>query len=287
MFVEFKEKTFETYFVSELSRKSSSFYSPDQTDEFHLGFDAMFYIPWWRRHILRSDLGDGAWLRGITSSEVNDMGKHFNRVYPNLKANLFFQFKRPEFLTTQKAKEWKHWYSPYFRFSLYPHQHDILIDLSRCISGKARILYASPKLTRRDELIAAAKDKNVVEKTQLVEASKLAGHKKCTYSSTSNDALGHSEPEEIAAFLVSEFLQEIAYLDGENFTQSSKRIGREINESLAGRYEAKRILQSARSIVTDGWTNNMPQEFRDSWLDHLITVHAFSRAFGITTCLLS
>ncbi|MBW3245633.1 hypothetical protein KUV57_23650 [Epibacterium sp. DP7N7-1] len=286
MFVEFKEKTFESYFVSELSRKSKTFYCPDQTDELHLGFDSMFYIPYWRHHLSLRYFDVGAWLRGITPDEVASMGKHFNRAYPNLKANMFFQFKRPELLTTQNAKEWEHWSSPYFRFSLYQHQHDILIELSRCTSEKAKVLYAAPKLARTADLLNAAKGKKVIKKTQVVEASKLVGHKKCTYSSASNTALGHSEPEEIATFLVADFLEEMASLDGESFTQASKRVGSEIKEALVDSNDAKQILHSARSIATDGWVDDMPQEFRDSWLDQLITVHAFSRAFGITTCFL-
>lgn len=217
---------------------------------------------------------------------VNSMGKEFNRVFPDLKANLFFQFKRPEILTTKKAKEWKHWQSVYFRFSLYEHQHEILTDLSRCTSGKARVLYAAPKLSRTVDLIDAAKDNEIVKKTQLVPASRLAGHTKCTYSSTSNTAFGHSEPEELATFQIEGFIQEMATLSGENFTQSSKRIGSEINTALVGRSDAERILRSARSVATDGWADDMPQEFQDTWLDHLITIHAFSRAFGITTCLM-
>lgn len=286
LFVEFKEKTFESYFVSELSRKSKHFYCPDQTDEKHLGFDAMFYLPHWRHLLMRPSLRVGTWLNGITGSDVDLMGREFNRVFPDLKANLFFQFKRPEILTTPKAKEWKHWKSPYFRFSLYEHQHEILTDLSRCTSGKANVLYAAPKLSRAVELFDAAKNNKIVRKTQLVEASRLAGHKKCTYSNTSNTALGHSEPEEVATFLIGNFLEDMASLGGESFTQTSKRLGSEIKEALNNRNDAKRILHSARSIATDGWTDDMPQEFRDSWLDHLITVHAFSRAFGITTCFL-
>jgi hypothetical protein len=123
-------------------------------------------------------------------------------------------------------------------------------------------------------------------KTQVVEASKLERHKKCTYSSASTTALGHSEPEEVATFQIADFLEEVASLDDENFTQASKRVGSEIKSAFADSNDAKRILNSARSIATDGWADDMPQEFQDSWLDHLITIHAFSRAFGITTCLL-
>lgn len=286
LLVEFKEKTFESYFVTELSRKSKTFYCPDQTDELHLGFDAMFYLPYWRHLLSRRHLGFGDWLRGITPEEVNSMGAHFNRVCPDLKANLFFQFKRPEFLTTPKAKEWKYWNSSYYRFSLYEHQHDILIELSRCSSGRANVLYAAPKLARLGDLIDAAKQREVIKKTQMVEAHQLARHKKCTYSSKSKAALGHSEPEEVASFPISEFLENMASVKGETFTQTSKRVGTHIIEALSGKNDAQRILQSARSIATDGWTDDIPTDFRNSWLDHLITVHVFSRAFGITTCLL-
>lgn len=286
MFVQFKEKTFESYFVSELSRKAKTFYCPDQIDELHLGFDAMFFVPHWRYYFARDDLFKATWLRGITLREVNSMGKEFNRVFPDLKANLFFQFKRPEYLITHKAKEWKCWQRAYFRFSVYEHQHDILTNLSRTASDTARVLYAAPKLVQTEELIDAAKRKLVIEKTQLVEATRLAGHKKCTYSSTSNTALGHSEPEELTTFLIESFLQEIVSKDRENFTQISKRVGSEIKESLADKRDAKHILHSARSIATDGWTDEMPQEFQDTWFDHLITIHAFSKAFGITTCFL-
>ena len=286
MFIEFKEKTFESYFVSELSRKSNTFYCPDQADERHLGFDAMFNIPYWRYYFSLRSLDIGVWSKAITPDEVEAMGKHFNRVYPDIKANLFFQFKRPEFLTTKNAKEWEYWNEDYFRFSLYEHQHNILIELSHCVSKKARVLYAAPRLRKTKELINSAKRKEIIQKTQVVEARKLSGHKKCTYSSTSKTALGHSEPEKINPFFVADFLQETASLDGENFTQALKRISSEIKEAFADNQDAKHILNSARFLETDELADAMPQEFRDSWLDHLTTIKAFSRAFGITTCLL-
>jgi len=286
LFVEFKEKTFESYFVSELSRKSKHIYCPDQTDEKYLGFDAMFYMPYWRHCFWRFGSHFGAWMQGITARKINDMGNDFNRVFPDLKANLFFQFKRPEILTTPRAKEWRHWSGPYFRFSLYPHQHQILTDLSRCTSGNARVLYAAPKLSKTADLIKAANDNKIVKKTQVVEAGMLAGHTKCSYSSTSNPALGHSEPEEVGAFQIEGFIQEMDSLDSQTFTQTTKRLGSNIKKALAENSEAKHILNIARSAATYGWTDDIPEEFRDTWLDHLITVHAFSKAFGITTCLL-
>lgn len=286
MFVEFKEKTFESYFVSELSRKSKIHYCPDQTDELHLGFDAMFYVPYWRHLLAPRHFDVGRWLRGVTPSDVNAMGRAFNRVYPDLKANLFFQFKRPEFLTTPKAKEWKEWHGAYFRFSLYQHQHDILVKLSQCSSGKARVLYAAPKLVTTVDLIDAAKQQKVLATTQLVEADKLIGHKKCTFSSGSDTVLGHSETEEIDRFVISDFIESMIPLAGETFTQATKRAGSEIKEALAGISGANHILRSARSIATDGWSEDMPEAFRDSWLDHMITAHAFSRAFGIKLCML-
>lgn len=285
MFVEFKEKTFESYFVAELSRKSGVFYCPDQVDEKHLGFDALFLLsrrPWY--FFRTSPFGE--FMDGITPKELNSMGHAFNKVYPDLKANLFFQFKRPEYLTTPNAKEWDHWKSSYFRFSIYKHQHDILTKLSHCTTGKARVLYAAPKLSKTNALIEAAKKKTLISKTQLVETTQLAKHTKCTFSSSSNTALGHSEPERLETFLYTSFSEEMALLDGESFTEASKRIGSDIRRAFADSSDATAILHSARSVATDGWTDEIPEEFRDSWLDHLITVHAFSRAFGITVCML-
>ena len=286
MFVEFKEKTFESYFVSELSRKSRYFYCPDQTDEFHLGFDSMFYLPLKYYSSYQQRLNIGTWLKGVTPQEVKDMGKQFNRTYPDIKANLFFQFKRPEFLKKKTAKEWKYWQSYYFRFSLYQHQHDTLTKLSRCCSDKAKVLYAAPRLATTAELINAAQSKKVIDNTQIIEVSNLAGHKKCTYSISSNVTRGHSEPKVVETYPFSGFLAQIAFQDEESFTKSIKRVGSEIKTALTDNDDAKQILYSARSIATNGWSDDMPQEFQDSWLDQLITVRAFSQAFGITICLL-
>lgn len=109
----FEEKTYESYFNSELDRNSDIYYPPGQVLEGSLGFDASALSR--NRRIWRS-LGYPFWLqphfKGVSLREIADEMEDILNIelddIPTMKANILFQYKRPEYITSALGKEWSH-----------------------------------------------------------------------------------------------------------------------------------------------------------------------------------
>jgi len=125
MDIEFKEKTFETYFGYEVARQTNITYSPDQCDEEFLGFDAAFLVPgpflfgltpYRRRSRLRR------LQNGISLQNLEQIAQEIASRMPRFKFNLFVQYKRPVYLLTRGAAQWQHWEQKYYRYDITAHQ---------------------------------------------------------------------------------------------------------------------------------------------------------------------
>ena len=71
---------------------------------------------------------------------------------PPFLASLFIQYKRPDYLTTRRAKEWVDHNAPYFRMYLTPHQHQLLLDLEGTVGTDGVVLYAAPSFWTYDDM---------------------------------------------------------------------------------------------------------------------------------------
>ena len=120
----FEEKTYENYFNAELDRRSRIFFPPGQVQEGLLGFDSSADS---RNRFLWRRLGYPFWFfphfSGVKLREVAiDLERWLNMVIddiPQIRANLIFQYKKPEFMITANSKEWQYWNEPYYRYNLY------------------------------------------------------------------------------------------------------------------------------------------------------------------------
>jgi hypothetical protein len=110
MKVRFEEKEFEHCLNLEISRKSHISYAPGQVAENILGFDASFFSrnnSLWRQWniILRNRLFLGIPLQDI-AYEMERYTKKRLDSYPQNLINVLIQIKRPEYLSSNKSKEW-------------------------------------------------------------------------------------------------------------------------------------------------------------------------------------
>ena len=80
------------------------------------------------------------------------LGKEIANI-PDIRANIFFQYKRSEYLVTSQASEWAHWMRPYFRYDIYPEQQALLEHLNSKFQQSVLILYAAPALQDVNELV--------------------------------------------------------------------------------------------------------------------------------------
>lgn len=287
MNVNFSERNFEAYFNSELDYKygSMSFLNPSFTpsplEEADLGFDKMIYFQKWR--VLWPDWMGYCprFLNGVTRNNLQSLGRRYNEIFPKLKANIFLQYKRPQYLNTSRASEWQSWKKPYYRFSTRDGQHELLVRLDKIAGKKAAVLYVAPVCCSHEQLIDFAKDGLIVENSIKVPAEYLANHKRCTYIDAVSQPKGHSEAVDLPSFDFSQFLSERKESGGISFTQNIKELGTLILKTTDADPSHTNVLKLTRQLILKNVSEETLNEISGTWLDHWFTIHALSLAFSI------
>jgi hypothetical protein len=203
MKVNFEEKTYETYFNSELAKHTKIFYPPGQVCEGDLGFDFALYT---KKKYVWKRLGFSNSYQGAELKDIEVYMSVAISQVPKIKTNLLLQYKKPEFLQLNNSSEWTDWNQPYFRYEIYPKQQELLEKIHQKFYKGVLILYASPALEDVDKLYQSYCKGNIITDSNLVEAIKLKGHKKVTYTKGGNFYQAHSEPEIIEKFNLISFL---------------------------------------------------------------------------------
>lgn len=198
----YEEKSYEDYFNTELDRSCNIYFPIGQVQEGSLGFDSSAHS---RNRRLWRDLGFplGAlpYFEGVLFEDIAyEMERYLGyvmRQIPRMKANLLFQFKRPEYLKTALGKEWEHWDEPYYRYSIYTEQQELLMHLHNTFGSQVLILYASPAIYDINELLEAKKNGEIIQSSNFRKANELHGHHVNTYTKDSGYSLAFSEPERL------------------------------------------------------------------------------------------
>lgn len=211
MQAQYEEKTFESYFNSELDHRSEIYFPFGQVQEGSIGADAATYSRsrwlWWKLgfpFLFRNSF-NGVDLVDVAEVMEKYLSKGVKNI-PNIKANVLFQYKRPEVMRTQKSSEWHHWNKKYYRYQIYQEQQDLLSHLHSKFSDRALILYASPAIESMTDLVAAKVNKKIIECTNFCQASKLTGHHRNTYIQAGTFSIACSSPERIQNFNLLETL---------------------------------------------------------------------------------
>jgi hypothetical protein len=283
MWVEFKEKPFETYFLAELSRRTNILYSPDQTDEGVLGFDGAFFLalPEWREFF--PFVRFRRWRRfiGMSASAIDEFGQALNDRLPPFNLNLFVQYKRPEWLGRRNATEWASWTAPYFRYTIEEKQQRLLEKIDRAASGRAAVIYAAAAFRTSDELFAHARSGMVTTHSNLASAARLTGHQRFTYAAPGHFGVAHSEPEDVESPSLDDLLRGAADSESLPFTRQMKAAAELIENALEDDSDARVLWRSAREALLGGEFGDLSPRSRGSWLDAIVSLIAFSHAFDI------
>jgi hypothetical protein len=179
----FEEKTFETAYCIEIATGPGGhpvLFSPGQVLEKILGFDAAAnpgprHILWKVLRLPRPpglNLLPGLWAGGIQPTKAK---------LPTYPVSVFLQFKRPDYLRGARAKQWKLWKSPYYRFERTTHQHTVLARLERNLTTQAVVRYAAPAFHTLPQLEAAQLTRSVIASSGHVAPLRLGRHRVWTY----------------------------------------------------------------------------------------------------------
>ena len=182
----YEEKTFESYFNTELDRKSSLYFPLGQVQEGVLGVDSVAHSRSWR---LWRKLGYPFWLSppftGVELQHIaEEMERHLGvevKNIPAMKVNALFQYKRPQYITMASGAEWHLWHRKYFRYDLYVEQHALLSHIEATFGSDAIVLYAAPAVEDVSDLVRLKKKNAIIANTNFRRASELNGHHRNTY----------------------------------------------------------------------------------------------------------
>ena len=108
---------------------------------------------------------------------------------PPAPVSLILQFKRPEYLASNAAKQYRLWRNPYFRFTRDPRQHRVLRRLEQRAGDEVVVRYASPAFHKNTELELARLSGQVCTRSGFVSPDQLGGHAVWTYQTAGNVGL--------------------------------------------------------------------------------------------------
>lgn len=231
MIVNYEEKAYETYFNIELGKKCDILFPPGQVLEGSLGFDASFYTNnqnLWRFLGYPCFLFGGLALKEIADEMEYHLGRSINGI-PNLKANILFQYKKPEYITSHAGREWKHWQRSYFRYNINREQQSLLMHIHRQFGSKILAIYAAPAATDINDLVNIYAKQELIESSNFKKVSDLNTHHRNTYIKAGTYSIACSEPQSIKNLDLIQELESLSY-DNEASKNSKTNNHQFINE---------------------------------------------------------
>lgn len=234
----YEEKTFESYFNTELDRRSKIYFPFGQVQEGGIGADAAGFSRsrwlWWRlgyRYFINMPF-QGADLREIADEMERHLSREIKNI-PSLKSNLLFQYKRPELITSKLGSEWPHWGQRYFRYDIYQEQQALLAHIEAKFGSKVLVLYASPALEDINDLVFSKMRGDLIENTNFRRASELTGHHRNTYVRAGTHSYACSDPESIENFDLLALLEQQRPLEGEATDEVVLSVAKGVRQAVA------------------------------------------------------
>jgi hypothetical protein len=218
-----------------LNKLKSIIFPLGQFQEGFLGIDSFVYSKskklWKYLDFPFPDKWSGVDFVDVVERAEHFIGKKMKNI-PNVNGNLMFQYKRPEFVDSARAFEWAEWKQPYYRYSLYKKQQELLEYLDRNLSRKIYILYASPAISCLDDLVNVYKQNEIIINTNITQAINLSGHTKNTYISGGKISKGFSKSKEIEGVDLFELLSTLQKQKTIDFSENLINIAEMIENNL-------------------------------------------------------
>ena len=191
---EFAEKEYEIAMAIELSHgvaAGSRVYPCGQVLEEILGYDAAadpdYAHPIWE--VLAAPRPPGVRL----VPDYWDPGRRPPaEQLPPTVVSLILQYKRPEFMRGARAKQWRLWQHPYYRFETRPHQQRVLKRIERAMASQAVVRYACPALWDRGDFERARYAGTLTSESGYVSPEALDSHRVWTFDQPG--AYGRANP---------------------------------------------------------------------------------------------
>lgn len=154
--------------------------------------------------------------------------------------------------------------------------------ISDVAGDRAAALYSAAAFHLSKELFACQASSSIIGNSNIVHAALLSSHKVFTYGGAGNHGIGHSEPEKIQSPSFLETLSIALEREGIPFTQHIKETANILKEVLLDD-ESRELLDLARRAIMGGDIADIYPRAEGSWIDAILTVSAFYKAFDIRT----
>jgi hypothetical protein len=204
MRTKFEEKSYENYFNNELDRSSNVYFPLGQVQEGGLGFDSTAFST--NRRLWRL-LGHpylfhlpfkGVDFKDLAHEMETIIGYELDNI-PEMKTNLFFQYKRPDFIKSSRAGEWTFWRQPYYRYNIYREQQILLEHIHNTFTSQLLVLYAAPAIKDVNHLVNLHANRQIIASSNFTRAIDLSGHHRNSYIRSGTDSYASSEPTKISS----------------------------------------------------------------------------------------
>lgn len=276
----FEEKQFEKLIDAELFGPGRLF-PMGQVLEGVLGFDSAGFIrsrPFWRR--FRPGWPPPWWLPGVyPNHDLWDISESVinSDAFPKFKCNVFLQYKRPEYISSRRGREYPDWNSPYFRYEIDLKQQRILDQLETKVSSSALVLYACPAFWKYRQLWDYGQAASLIDNSNFCKPSFLTGHRRYTFVDSGTSGKAYSEPNEIKVVNFKEELDKL--LRQENRFLNNKDFILKLEQSLSELYPA---INYAYKIDIAGNINEMKGEPMNKLLKALMKISLFTFVTQLT-----
>ena len=253
---EFQEREYESLFIQDINSLGGFTWSPGQTDENLLGFDAgMWLAP---SFLLRFGFKPGfdhkrdfkkrvfyrfyqfwPWLaypyfkgEELSKNFLPEWKKFADDFFPKRALNFFAQHKRP-YQSTKQGAAGDHWKSAYFEFRIDQNQQQRLAELEQKLGESSVVTYSCAAFMKRADLWECAENKQILGNTNFVSPTKLNGHTRYTFTEPGHDGFANTEPTPIEGDPIASKLRQAAESEEASFTQLAKTAGNAVAEVMA------------------------------------------------------
>ena len=246
---DFEESEFRGPLYNQLERGNHLVWEPGQVFEKHIGIDRAAYVTdpsFWALH------GHLTPMHGVVLVDFDWnyiwKARLKNKALPDFQLNLFLQAKRPHAGTRPRGKIRKAGLTAdYWKFEVTPHQQVALERMSKSLSAKALVCYASPAFHTQAALYEHTKNQSIVSASTFPAVDTLAGHGAWYYDK--GGLLGVANPD-------------FTRVDVEPL---ERRIARLVEQGQEQRLDAAATLKNlAESLIRSASENQAPAA-ADTW----------------------
>ena len=298
MKLKFEEKQYEDQMNSELTCQKNltkNRFAPGQVLEHELGIDVALFScnrSFWKYLYRDRDYLFYYWYKywrhGMEPDDIKKLGEVFEervKYMPDIRFNLFIQYKRPKYLKKKTAAEYWRWGRPYYRYKIEEEQQKLLENLYNKVEPYAQVIYAAPAFVTQDEFFRYQNEGRFIEKSNYCRAIDLKDHYRYTYIDGGTFGFAFSEPEEIKSLTIDEVLKSLREKEKPVKKNNLEHIYRLSSDINAVMLESDNVYSKPYKMRLEFYKNkenfNLLNEYSSGVYERILKIRTFEQITNI------